>query len=164
VLDIRNNGGGSYGLAQAVAGRFTDRSRTAGYIRRRNGPAHTDLTDYMPEVVSPAGSAQFIGVVLLLTNRGTFSSGESFTLAMRSRANTTVVGDTTGGASGGPIVRELANGWTYQLSEWIEYTPDRRTFEGIGLAPDIVVKPTAADSGKETDAALDAALAIAAHR
>jgi C-terminal processing protease CtpA/Prc len=77
------------------------------------------------------------------------------------RPQTTIVGDTTGGASGGPIVRELPNGWTYELSQWIEYTPNKTTFEGVGLAPDVVVKPTSATFAAGKDEVLEQAIALA---
>jgi C-terminal processing protease CtpA/Prc len=86
------------------------------------------------------------------------SAAEDFTLAMHSLPTATIVGDTTIGASGGPLVRELANGWTYQLSQWIAYTADHKTFEGIGLPPDIYVKGSSSISS--TDAVLERAIAL----
>ncbi|MEO6878897.1 MAG: S41 family peptidase [Gemmatimonadaceae bacterium] len=164
VVDVRNNLGGTYTLASDMAGRFADRKRTFGYIRRRNGPAHDDFTDYLAETVQPSGPAQFHGPVYVLSNRRNFSTAEDFVLAMRALPNVTVVGERTAGASGGPIVRELANGWTYQVSEWIEYTPRRETFEGVGLAPDTLVKATVADAARNVDPILERALTIAANR
>ena len=162
IVDVRDNGGGQYKLAASIAGRFADRTRTFGYVRYRNGPGHGDFTNYIAETVSPAGPRQFTGSVYVLTNRRDFSSAEDFVLAMRVLPTVTVVGDTTGGASGGPIVRELPNGWTYQLSEWIEYTPDREMFEGVGLAPKVVVKATRTDSDRSIDASLSRAITLAA--
>jgi len=80
---------------------------------------------------------------------------------MRTLPRVRILGDTTAGASGSPIVRELPNGWTYQLSEWIEYTPKHRVFEGIGLPPDLVVKPTAETAEERTDPVLERALSLA---
>jgi C-terminal processing protease CtpA/Prc len=161
IVDVRDNGGGQYKFAASIAGRFADKSRTYGYVRYRNGQGHGDFTNYMPETVSPSGPQQFTGRVYVLTNRRDFSSAEDFVLAMRVLPTVTVVGDTTGGASGGPIVRELPNGWTYQLSEWIEYTPAKQMFEGVGLAPTITVKATRADADHDVDAALERAIAFA---
>ena len=59
------------------------------------------------------------------------------------------------------MTRELPNGWTYQLSQWIEYTPDRRTFEGTGLAPDLAVAQTADEGKRGVDAVLDRVLTSA---
>jgi C-terminal processing protease CtpA/Prc len=161
VIDIRNNTGGTTALAPDIAGRFTEAERTFGYVRLRNGPAHDDFTNYIKETVTPTGTRRFGGTVFVLTNRRDFSTAEDFVLAMRATPRATIVGDTTAGASGGPIVGELSNGWTYRLSAWIEYTPLYRTFEGAGLAPDVVVQPTAADAARGVDAALERALALA---
>lgn len=163
VIDIRGNFGGSYQLAVAIAGRFTTSPRTFGYVRLRNGPSHDDLTDYVAETLTPQGR-QFTGPVYLLTNRRVYSAAEDFTLALRGLPNVTVVGDTTGGSSGKPIVRELANGWTYELSTWIQYTPDRRVVEDVGLAPAVVVPgsqpklTTTSSSGTSSSAKRDVVL------
>ncbi len=160
IIDVRDNPGGNYVLAADMARRFVDQRRVYGYVRRRNGPRHGDFTDYIEETVEPGGE-HFGGRVLVLANRHSFSSAEDFVLAMRTVPGVTIVGDTTGGASGGPIVRELANGWTYELSEWIEYTPAKATFEAIGLAPTIVVKGTAADQSHGIDPVLARAVQLA---
>jgi hypothetical protein len=55
-----------------------------------------------------------------------------------------IVGDTTAGASGSPIVRELPN-----------------VYEGIGLAPNVAVKPATADAAQGVDAVLERALLLA---
>jgi C-terminal processing protease CtpA/Prc len=164
IIDVRNNVGGTYVLAAAIAGRFADRERTFGYVRRRNGPSHDDFTDFTPETVAPAGSRQFRGPVVVLSNRKSVSTSENFILAMKSLPSVTIVGDTTAGASGAPIVRELSNGWTYQLSEWIEYTSERQTYEDVGLAPNIVVRASATDMAKNVDAVLERAITVAITR
>jgi carboxyl-terminal processing protease len=161
IVDVRDNRGGTTELSTSIAGRFTANAHPYGWVRLRNGPKHDDFTDYIGETVSPAGTKKFRGAVYVLTNRRDFSSAEDFVLAMRALPRVTVVGDTTAGASGGPISRELANGWSYELSEWIEYTPAKQTFEGIGLAPDVFVRATAADATAGRDAALERALAMA---
>ena len=160
IIDIRGNGGGSQSVAREIAGRFADRERTFGYIRYRSGAGHGDFTDYVAETVQPQGR-RFTGPVYVLTNRGDYSSAEDFVLAMRLFPQVTIMGDTTGGASGGPIVRELPNGWTYELSQWIEYTPDKKVFEGIGLAPNVVVKPTPSTFAAGRDPVVDQALSLA---
>ena len=84
-------------------------------------------------------------------------------LAMRGLAAGHGRGNATTGAR--PVGRSRAsvvNGWSYELSEWIEYTPAKKTFEGIGLAPDVFVRATAADAGVGRDAALERALTLAA--
>ncbi len=161
IVDIRNNPGGDNGLAILLAGRFAAQEKTYGYVRLRNGPSHDDFTDYIAETVVPSGTS-FGGKVFVLTDRRDFSSAEDFMLAMRVLPHVTIVGDTTAGASGGPITQELANGWSYELSEWIEYTPAKKMFEGVGLAPDVVVKGAASDAAAARDAIIERALKLAA--
>lgn len=161
IVDVRNNDGGYYEMARGLAGRFADRERVFGYLRRRNGAAHGDFTGYEQETVAPAGASRFGGRVYVLANRRSVSSAETFVLAMRALPGVTFVGDTTAGASGGPIVRELSNGWTYQISEWIEYTSSKHIYEDIGLSPDVNVVATAADLARGSDPVLERALALA---
>jgi len=160
IIDVRDNPGGNYTLAAALAGRFTTQRRVYGYTRRRNGPRHDDFTDFSEETISPSGK-HFEGRVFVLANRHSFSSAEDFVLAMRAIPGVMIVGDTTAGATGGPIVRELANGWTYELSEWIEYTADRVPFESVGLAPTIVARTTADQSAHGVDAVVERAMELA---
>ncbi|MEP6730348.1 MAG: S41 family peptidase [bacterium] len=162
VIDVRSNSGGTYALAAQLAGRFADRERIFGYVRRRSGPGHGDFTDFTAETVAPVSAQRFRVRVYVLSNRRSFSTAENFILAMRVLPTVTIVGDTSAGVSGAPIVRELSNGWTYQLSEWIEYTPDHRPFEGIGLSPGVYVRATATDMLRGTDAILERAVALAA--
>lgn len=164
VLDVRGNRGGTRSIAIDVAGRFADRARTFGYLRFRNGPSHDNLTAFSDETVAPAGARHFAGQVYVLTDRLDFSSTEELVLAMRALPTTTIVGDTTGGASGGPAPRELSNGWTYELSEWMEYTTNHELYEEIGLAPDVAVPTTATDMRSGRDVPLERALALAEAR
>ncbi len=164
VLDVRENSGGDRSTAVAVAGRFADSPKTFGFLQFRDGPAHDDFTAKSVETVVPTGSQRFTGPVYVLTNRHVFSSAEELVLAMKVEPQTTVVGDTTGGASGGPVTRELSNGWTYALSQWIEYTPSGTIYEQVGLGPDVLVKATSSDASVGRDAQLERALALAEAR
>jgi carboxyl-terminal processing protease len=161
IVDVRDNRGGNEALAIRIAGRFTTKTLRYGWVRLRDGPLHSDFSDYIEETVAPVGARRFRGAVYVLTNRRDFSSAEDFVLAMRAIPRVTVIGDTTAGASGGPILRELANGWNYELSEWIEYLPGKRMFEGIGLAPDVFVRAKPGDAASGVDAAMKRSLELA---
>ena len=158
VVDVRNNGGGSDRNSKTVASRFFDEKRLFRYVRYRNGPRHSDFTDFIPDYIEPEGKTQFTKPVILLTNRRCFSATEDFVLAMRILPQVTVVGDTTGGGAGNPVLRVLPNGWLYRLSRWIEYTSEKESFEGIGFAPDILVGISPADSLSGKDTILETAI------
>ena len=162
VLDMRCNPGGNYELALDLAGRFTEQSRVFGYVRIRNGPKHDDFTDPITETLRPTGKRKFTGTIYLLTNRRVFSSAENFALALHQLPNVITVGDTTGGSSGRPVTRELANGWTYELSTWIEYNADHQVVEDAGVAPSIVVPRSTNGAVMKRDAVLDRVLGLAA--
>ncbi|MGA7722536.1 MAG: S41 family peptidase [Ignavibacteriaceae bacterium] len=159
IVDIRNNGGGSDNLGIDVASRFADQQRTFAYFRFRiMGLNHSAFTAYTPFTIAPAGINQYTNPVALLTNRHCFSSAEETILMFKSFPNVISIGDTTGGGSGNPIILQLPNGWSYWVSQWIEFTADKKTFEGIGLAPDIPVQISAADSLASRDAVLERAI------
>ncbi len=100
------------------------------------------------------------GPVGILTNRRTASAAEELVLALKARGRATTIGDTTTGATASVLVRELPNGWTYDVPEWIEYTLEGRTFEGVGLAPDIVVIATRTDVQRRADLVLERATTV----
>ena len=160
VIDVRNNGGGSTNNAEPIAARFFDQTRTYGYFQYRNGPRHDDFTEMRALSIAPKG-VRFTGRVVVLTNRRCVSTTESFVLSLRVVPGVQVVGDTTAGGLGNPMMRELPNGWLYRLPQWILYDVDRRAHEGIGVAPDVVVRMTAADSTAQRDLQLERALVLA---
>ena len=157
IIDIRNNQGGNDANGVEIAGRFTTQRRLFEYFQFRNGPHHSDFSKLLGREIFPRGTP-FGGGVAVLTNRQDFSSSETFVLMMRSIPGVRIIGDTTGGASSNPLPRELSNGWTYRISEGINYGPDTVTFENIGLVPSIVVPQTAADSAARVDRQLERAI------
>jgi len=137
VVDVRDNSGGKDANAEKIAGRFSSERRLYRRIQYRNGPDHGDFSPLEDDYLEPRGRTRFLGPVALLTNRRTFSAGESFVLAMRTLPGVITVGDTTGGGSGNPLYRELPNGWSFSVSRWIEWSLDGTTHEGVGFPPDI---------------------------
>lgn len=158
VVDLRNNGGGSDTYSTIVASRFADAQHTFSYVQWRNGPSHSDFTDYQPLTIGPSGPRRFTDRVAVLTNRRCFSSAEEAILMFKSFPYVTTVGDTSGGGAGNPVILQLPNHWTYWVPRWIEYTADLKIYEGIGLRPDIPVWISKADSLAGRDAILERAL------
>ena len=161
IIDVRGNMGGYRSSALDIAGRFADRTREFGFLRYRSGAKHTDLTAFESERFGPHGAGGFSRRVFVLADRHTLSSAENFVMAMRTLPNVTVIGDTTGGASGGPVERKLPNGWAFQYSECIEYTTAGGVVERNGIAPDLVVRGQVGDELSGRDRALEVALQIA---
>ena len=161
VVDLRLNSGGVSQHAVAAAARFADRERTFAYVRYRDGPRRDDFTPRSAVTVAPAGASRFTGPVVVAVNRSVMSAAEHFVLAMDALPAVTLVGDTTAGALGSPLTRELPNGWTYRFPQWIEYTAGGECLEGVGIAPDVVALASNSELGRGKDAVLDSALAVA---
>jgi C-terminal processing protease CtpA/Prc len=159
IVDVRANGGGNDQLALALAARFTTTSVTGEYLQFRNGPRHSDLTAEQPRTISPRGSWQFAGRVMVLVGRRCASSNESFIAFMREMPNVTVVGDTTAGATGNPAPVALSDGWKVWVPRWIARTAEHRIIEWNGIAPDVFVAATPADFSAGRDPVLDYAVA-----
>jgi hypothetical protein len=146
IIDVRWNGGGNSLNAETVASRFADKKRLACRHRTKNGPGKNDFSDWVNWYIEPKGLYQFTKPVVVLTSRLTSSSAEDFVMYMRELPNVTIVGDTTGGGTGNPIMRELPNGWNFRLSTAYAETADHKLVDGIGIIPDELVQTSVADS------------------
>lgn len=164
IIDLRTNAGGSDATALAFASRFTARSFAASYVQVRNGPAHDDLDVPTARMVAPRGSWQYLRPVVVIAGRAGFSATESFVAAMRTLPNVTVIGDTTGGASGNPATYPLGNGWSYTVPQWIEYGPDRQPIEWQGVPPHVALTWMPSLYERDRDPLIDAAVGLLAER
>ncbi|MCG8697177.1 MAG: S41 family peptidase [Bacteroidales bacterium] len=158
IIDIRMNGGGSSSNADAISSHFTDKERFVLSTRYRNGPKHSDFSDWVDVQLSPAQNNLFTKPVVVLTNRYCYSSAEWFTLSMRSIPGTKIFGDTTGGGSGNPLQKDLPNGWAFRLSNSQKRMPSGSDFQGVGIAPDSTIIITRNDERKNKDRVLEAAI------
>lgn len=136
VVDIRLNGGGDDGVGLAIANRFADKKRLAFSIQSREGDGWTDMRDYY---VYPEGPKQFLGPVVLLSSAATLSAAEVFGLTLGVLPNVTLMGEATPGAHATMMYRNLPSGLEYTLPFERTFAADGKTYEGIGLIPDIAV-------------------------
>ncbi|MDN5200334.1 S41 family peptidase [Fulvivirgaceae bacterium BMA10] len=160
ILDVRENGGGNDAVGKAFAERLTMEERIYEYVRFRNGTEHHDFNDWTPIDISPSNPVNFDKPIILLTNRGCYSSAESFVLMIKTLPNVTQVGDTTGGATGNPKIFSLSNGWKYYISSWQAATIDFQLIEDHGIAPDVVVNNTEETFNDGRDLILEKAIEL----
>jgi hypothetical protein len=164
IIDLRTNAGGLDATALAFASRFTPKPFAASYVQTRNGPGLDDLDVPMARVIGARGPWQFTRPVVLITGRGGFSATETFVAALRTLPHVTVIGDTTGGASGNPATYPLGNGWQFTVPQWIEYGPDRQPIEGRGVPPHLAIAWDPANYDSERDPLIDAAVGLLGER
>jgi C-terminal processing protease CtpA/Prc len=159
IVDVRDNRGGSADAANTIASRFVEGTAIYAYVRYRNGPSHSDFTKFFPQKIGPAGIHQGVKTVIL-TNRLTASAAETFTLAARTNPKIVTVGDSTIGALGNPLVRELPDGWEYRFPEWVEVDAGMNRIENIGIAPDLYAPTDLTLLNKLRDSQLEQAIAL----
>ena len=137
IIDIRDNGGGQLTASESLASRFTEKKVTVSYTCYKTGPGHNDFSGLYKNELSPAkNELRWIKPVVVLTNRGCFSSANDFACIMKPLENVTLMGDTTGGGGGMPMSSELPNGWVVRFSSAPTFDADRNHIE-FGIAPDI---------------------------
>ncbi len=157
IIDLRHNQGGDFTYCFSEIGRLTDQSRYVFRSKTKNGKGQNDYTDWHEWYISPKG--EYIGKpIVVLTDRHTISAGERSVMAFQTLPNVTVMGDTTNGAHGTMIGRELANGWFYSLVPQKVELSDGRSYEGIGLAPDMYIKNDLPDIRAGIDNTLQSAI------
>jgi hypothetical protein len=54
----------------------------------------------------------------------------------------------------------LANGWSYTVSRWVEYTADNQVIGDVGISPRVFVPAGPADFMQGRDPVLDYALSL----
>ena len=139
IIDIRNNGGGLVLASRTLASHFTEKTVTTGYSRYKTGPGHNDFSKPYANEISPAGKdLRWIKPVVVLVNRGCFSSANDFACYMKALDGVVLLGDTTGGGGGLPMSSELPNGWVVRYSSAPSFDADMHHIE-FGIAPDIRV-------------------------
>lgn len=157
IIDLRHNGGGDFTWVYSRFGRFTEEKRYTHRSKSKNGPGKDDYTDWHEWHVYPDGEF-YDKPLVLLTDRYTMSAAERAVMAFKTLPNLVHMGDTTNGSQSTMVPRELPNGWIYTVStQQIEFF-DGKSYEGIGLIPDVVVENTAEEMAAGKDKALEAAI------
>ncbi len=160
IIDVRENGGGNEAIGGVLAIKLLQEDQVYKLVRTRNGPGRNDFSAWESGVLPSTDPVTWNNPIIVLTNRGCYSSTESFVLMMKTVPATTIVGDTTGGATGGPEEFVLSNNWTYQISTVQTASPDMQLIEDQGVAPDIVVFNTEESFQQGIDLMLERAIEL----
>lgn len=167
IIDLRGNEGGNSGFADYILRHFTADSIARGlwsspiYVPafaswNRKTPAYESDAEKMPPIEDVA---PYLGEVVLLTDRGTYSAAEDFCSVFRGMKRGLIVGTPTGGSTGNSVRVPLGYGLTANICSKHDRMPDGTEFVGIGIIPDVEVAETPETFFSTTkDAAKDAAL------
>jgi C-terminal processing protease CtpA/Prc len=104
------------------------------------------------------GPVHYGGRVVILVDETSQSQAEYTAMALRAMPNSVVVGSTTAGADGNVSDILLPGQLSTGISGLGVFYPDRRPTQRVGIAPDVVVKPTVQGIAAGRDEVLEAAM------
>ncbi len=107
--------------------------------------------------VTPPAADAYQGRVAILADGGCFSACEDFVMPFKDNGRALIVGETTGGSTGQPLVVDLGDGMQAIVGSKHEMFPDGSPFEGVGIRPDVEVAPSVDDIRAGRDVVLEAA-------
>ncbi|RYY97168.1 MAG: hypothetical protein EOO11_11655 [Chitinophagaceae bacterium] len=168
LIDLRNNGGGNGSNGFAIIGRLSASGFAEGgaFVRQyrpvgrswggiEQGHIETDLRQPHPNRV-------YDRPVAVLTGAATYSAAEDFVSAFRMLRRGTVIGEPTGGSSGQPLFFTLPGGGLGRVCAKRDFLADGTEFIGIGIRPDLLLRPTVKGVLAGRDEVLERALELLA--
>ncbi len=166
VLDLRRNGGGNTSVGYAILAHLVDEpylgSRTSHRMRDSLATVRTGGTiEWIttPAKSYPPAANPYVGPVAVLISPITFSAAEGFVVAFDAADRGVLVGRTTGGSTGQPMMFPLPGGGRARVCVKRDLYPDGRAWVGHGIDPDIEAVPTIASVRAGRDVELEAAVA-----
>ena len=165
IFDVRENGGGNGGVGYKILATLTDKATPTSHSQTRDykpsyrawGRPDTNF-DFDAWSFPAHGKFHFQGKVIVLTSPRTYSAAEDFAVAFDVMKRGTIMGEATGGSTGQPLSFSLPGGGSARVCTKNDTYPDGKAFIGVGIQPNIVVRPTLVDFRANRDTALEAAL------
>jgi C-terminal processing protease CtpA/Prc len=159
ILDLRDNPGGAVKTLERLLGHFVDHRERVALAHRRN------LTDTI--VAQPVGHEPFRGNLIVLVNAGSASAAEITARFLQLEGLSTTVGDRSAGAVMESRIFPHAVGdrdfvifaETVTVDDVI--MNDEARLENVGVEPEFIIVPTAADLAAGRDPQMSKALALA---
>ena len=110
--------------------------------------------------LSPSGGTRWNGPMVLLVGPITVSAAENFSIMLLQATDLTVVGRQSAGTNGNITGLFLPGQLWFSFTGMEVLFPDRSTFHGVGIVPDVEVAPTAADYRDGIDPELVEAISV----
>src|SRR6202790_9670 len=126
-----------------------------------NGVIHTPSIK-KSELKLPKPDA-YQGRLIFLVDGGCVSACEDLVEPSKESGRAILVGETTQGSSGVPLIYAFGNGMTLRIAAKRYLFPDGSEFEGIGIKPDIEVNTTTEDLQAGRDPVFQRALELASN-
>jgi len=156
MIDVRFNGGGDDFVSQKIMSYLIENKIHAYSKQARLGDARTELQKVE---IHPKGNFLYSKPIALLTSADTSSAAEIFSIAMRARDNSALIGQSTGGGLSDILPKSLPHGLEYSISNEFYISHDGLEFEGSGV-PVAIEQPffTKEQRTQEKDLIIEAAI------
>ena len=158
IVDVRQNGGGNsqngISILQVLASKpFSwELERSPKYIAVYRAYNLSPGWEVMDQTMFQPDPQHHLGLpVAVLTSGATFSSAEDFVAIFEAMHRGVIIGEPTGGSTGQPFTFKLPGGGSARICTKETRTPDGNFYMGIGIQPQVVMRPSIADirSGKD---------------
>ncbi len=178
IIDVRANGGGDQSgdrilarLSATPLSRYRVSERQADFILASRPGVFTSPA-YLPgqpfsawhddQVLQDQRTPHYDRPVVVLTSSDCFSACDTFVAALKANKLATVIGESTGGGTGTPLVFELpvSTGFRFRYSVVKGRTIHDEPIEGVGTRPDLIVESKPSDVADHIDAQVAAATAF----
>ncbi len=164
IVDVRLYRGGYPEFSMEVAARFTDERTVSRHNHSRiSGAGYESFDSLITHYIEPEqvyATEKFLKPVVLLTNEGVGSAGETFVMSMKQFPNAISVGSNTAGILSFMYEFNLPNGWWVSLSNSRTYSADMKLYEGTGIPVNHKVLNSKEDIKKGKDHVILKALKI----
>jgi C-terminal processing protease CtpA/Prc len=165
IIDLRENYGGHTTVALNTLGLFMERPfQTHRWETPRYTPYHRaegGMLEWESEsarVMPGAGADAYRKPIVLLSSGRTYSAAEHFLIAFRNAKRGAIIGERSGGSTGHILEVPLPGGGAITICTTRDYLPDGNPFNGVGVVPDVMVKPVVDDIRSGRDVVLKTAI------
>ena len=157
-----------------LANRYTFPLEWDGWSDRERAAIEAAMADFAPQWPLPdgqfsdwhamvvsrkPGEPRYTGPVVILMDEGCFSATDIFLGAFKGVEGVTLMGaPSSGGSARSERHRLQALQEEVRLATMASFQPGGRLYDGNGIEPDVLIKPTVDELLGETDTILDAAL------
>lgn len=169
IIDIRNNQGGDLTDLNFFAGRLINNPLHFGYTRYKTGNEQLNFSPWIKSFVNPSGNNSIDHLTkIVLSDKYSASMSEMVMLAIKALPSSFVVGDTSWGATGAIVSKELYNSGQFTIGGFMNVIQssisfkfiNNKTYEGIGFPPDYPMAASLTELASGRDKQLEKAISL----
>lgn len=131
VIDLRHSPGGSFDRALETAELLLPEGSPIVSLKKKGKPEEVHASKGKP-ILGDLPAA-------VLVDESTASGGELLAAALREQRKAKIVGTRTFGKWSVQSLDDLPNGWAFKYTLGLFKTPSGKSYEGVGLSPDVNV-------------------------